>query len=208
MLANAEGGSRLVMTEVSVEILVCEEIFSIVSGSIIRSWSMTLTVRKKAQVDRKIPHGKNEMSLLQILMTEAAWSYRVIGLRMDGPAEVQRWAGRRMWERKSVHEGTRMEERYEAVKGLLLASADRRTRLARWWSVGFHARKAVEQSMSDSHKLGKGPTLVPVVSGSSHSPRDRARRRKHRMLPCADSGLYCTCTHTHSYGLTMVLSSL
>ena len=195
------------MTEVFVAILVYEEIFSIVSGSIMRSWSMTLTVRKKAQADRKIQHGKKEMSLLQILMTEAAWSYRVIGLRMDGRAEERRWAGERMWERTSVREGTQMEERYDAVKGLLLAFVDQRTGLARWW-LGFHARRAVEQSTSDSHKMGKGPTLVPVASGSSHSPRDRAPRRKHRMLPCVDSGPYCTCTHIHSYGLRMALSSL
>jgi len=91
---------------------------------------VTLTVRKKAQADRKIPYGKNEMSLLQILMKAAAGWYRVIGLRMDGPAEVQHWAGGRMWERTIVREGTRMEERCESVRALHLVSGDRRT-----WSV-------------------------------------------------------------------------
>ena len=208
MSANVEGGSQLVRTEVSVGILVCEEIFSIISGSITRSLIMTLTVRKKAQADRKTPREKNEMSLLQISTKEAAGWYRVIGPRMDDRVEVQRWVGGHMWVRIFVHEGRRMGEDYEAVRALLLVFGDRRTRSLRWWSVGFHARKAVEQSTSDSHKMGKGPTLVPVFSGSSHSLRDRVPRRKHRMLPSVDPGLYCTYNRIRSYDLKMALSSL
>jgi len=49
------------MTGAFVTSLVCEEIFSIISGSIWRFWVMTLTVRKKAQADRKTPRGRKEM---------------------------------------------------------------------------------------------------------------------------------------------------
>ena len=168
---------------------------------------LTLTVRKKAQVDRRTPLEKNEMWLLQILMKGAAGLYRVIGPRMDDRVEVKRRVGGRMWVRISDHEDMRKED-FEVVRALLLAFGDQGTWLRHSWSVGFHARKAVEQSTSDSHKMDKGPTLVPVVSGSSHSLRDRAPRRKHRMLPSADSGFYCTCIRIHSYGLTMALSSL
>jgi hypothetical protein len=101
-----------------------------------------------------------------------------------------------------------MEERCEVVRTPLLVFADRRTRSVRSWLAGFHARKAVEQLGSDSHKLDKGPILVLVVSRSSHSPRDQAPRRKHRMLPSAGPAFYCKCTRIRNYGLMMALSSL
>jgi len=104
---------------------------------------ITLTVRKKAQADRKTPHGKNEMSLLQILMKEAAVSYRVIGPRMDDRVEVPGWIGGRMWVRIFVYKGMRMEEGCETVRALLLAFGDQRSWSLRLWSVGFRARKAV-----------------------------------------------------------------
>ena len=103
---------------------------SLLSAEVYRGHGQTLTVRKKAQADRKSPRGKNEMSLPQILKKEVVGSYRVIGLRMDDRAEVQRRVGECMWERIIVREGTRMEERCEAVRALVLVFADQRTRSA------------------------------------------------------------------------------
>ena len=196
------------MIEVSATIPVCEEIFFVISWEYNVVTALTLTARKTAQVDRKTPLGKNEMWLQLILMKEAAGLYPVIGPRMDDRVEVKRWVGGRTWVRIFDHEGTTREEGFEQVRALLLAFDDQGTWLRHSWSVGFHARKAVEQSTSDSHKMDKGPTLVPVVSGSSHSLRDRAPRRKHRMRPFADSEFYCMCIRIHSYGLTTALSSL
>jgi hypothetical protein len=97
-LANEEGESLLVATEVSVAILAREEFFSIISGSITWSMELTLTARKKAQADRRTQrgkkgHGKNEMWLLRILTREAVGSYRVIVLKLDDRVEVQRCVG-------------------------------------------------------------------------------------------------------------------
>ena len=75
------------MIEVSATIPVCEEIFFIISCEYNAVTALTLTARKKAQVDRRAPLGKNEMWPQQILMKEAAGLYPVIEPRMDDRVE-------------------------------------------------------------------------------------------------------------------------